>query len=393
MGTPGFGSDSDITMRFSGGNDPRAVRAQIEASIHAVQEAYRTLREQGYDADAALDTNFYTELHEGSIRPEGQLEREQITHDQSVVSLAEQRMGMRQEEWASYRERQLESVRQAVDAGPEALARTTAELNAAEALAARIRPEGQTATQRRALLDSKMNELRAALERNAPARETRQLMAEIKLLEPEAYGTRAAVESVVGRQQRLARGTGDTYQDIPALPADPHERAAFLAQDANAQNGMLHAHTAPSGNTVKQIQSGAKYLRRIIHDVVVDGHLPEGAGSAFFRNLHEIVNTKNITDSTASATEVLRLIREALLADGRDAALLDRITPETMRDIWAEQAREYGNQLSIEMRTEEALINAESPRQLRFAAEPPTPERNVDEHWEEPELDNSSALP
>jgi hypothetical protein len=56
-----------------------------------------------------------------------------------------------------------------------------------------------TPDRRNAALNKAREDLAAALKRQPPpsAREMRQLMADVKLLEPDAYGTRGAVESVV----------------------------------------------------------------------------------------------------------------------------------------------------------------------------------------------------
>ena len=102
-GTPGFGSDRDVTIQFRGGGKG-SNRQRIDASLRAVKRAYELLRSQGIEPDAMLDTNFYTELHESSIRPESAGEARQILSDQSAVSLAEMRMGMSAKEWAAYRE-------------------------------------------------------------------------------------------------------------------------------------------------------------------------------------------------------------------------------------------------------------------------------------------------
>lgn len=364
MGTPGFGSDRDVTIQFQGGGEG-AVNQRIDASLQAVRRAYDALRSRGIEPDSVLDTNFYTELHEPSIRPQNPREAAQILFDQSVVSMAEMRMGMTAEQWAAYREAQLSRLRGQAEPGStqarmegEARARVEAELNAAEALATRLRPEGQTAGERDALLTRKREELSNALRRNAPAREIRQLMAEIKLLEPEAYGTRAAVESVVGRQQTWARGGPESYMQGRQLPAGRVERLAFLAQDATSNAGLLFGHSRPSGNSLSGARSVAKYLGRVAHAVFVDGHLPIGAAREFTGNIRRILDTKNLPPEQQNAA-ILHELVYGLLQAGHSQESLASMSDEQIADLWVNQARRHATDMVAQIRTAEQMAHAQ----------------------------------
>ena len=378
MGSPGFASDRDVTLQFRGGGEAN-VRQRIDASLQAVQRAYEVLAERGISADAVLDTNFYTELHESSIRPEGALEAAQIVFDQSVVSLSEMRMGMNATEWAAYRERQLARLTSSAEPSSmqarmerEARTRMETEFNAAEQQASTLRPEGQTTEARNALLQERRVALREALRRNVSARDIRQLMAEIKLLEPEAYGTRAAVESVPGRQQAWARGGPEAYMQGRQLPEGRVERLAFLSQDASANAGLLFGHSQTSGNTTSTVRSVAKYLERVAHAVVVDGRLPAGRAADFIRNLRGIVETKSMQVPAEANAAAMRLVRSSLLLEGHSLSSLAAMSDGAAMDIWVGHAREHGLDLVAQIRTAEQMAHTQEGGPNPLEPSPPT---------------------
>jgi hypothetical protein len=375
MGTPGFGSDRDVTIQFRGPEG--SLNQQIDASLQAVRRAYDILRRAGLEPDAVLDTNFYTELHESSITPANAHEAARLVFDQSVASLAEMRMHMSDADWTAYRDQQLQRLSTAEDATSaqgrmEADARTRmeAEFAAAEALATELRPQGQTAAQREALLAARRQALSDALRRGASGPELRRLMAEIKLLEPEAYGTRAAVESVVGRQQTWARGDSTTYmREGRSLPAGGSERLAFLVQDASANTALLHGHTQPTGNSMSMARAAAKYLARVFHSVVQDGGLGAGAHEAIQRNLHAILDTKSIVPAAEGEARAIGLMRESLRQMGTDAEAVNAMTNQQVQDAYVNAARRAATSLLINIRTMEQMSHA--------AAEPGVPSGEI----------------
>lgn len=365
MGSPGFASDRDVTMQFRGGGEG-AIAQRIDASLQAVRRAYDTLRSQGIEPDAVLDTNFYTELHEASIRPQTAHESAQILFDQSIVSMTEIRMGMDATQWAAYKAEQIRRLSGTPDATStqgrmegEARARLEAEFAGAETLAGQMRPQGQTPATRDALLTQKREDLSQALRRNAPAREIRQLMAEIKLLEPEAYGTRAAVESVPGRQQAWARGGPEAYMSGRKLPEGRVERLAFLAQDASANLGLLFGHSQSSGNSLSTSRSVAKYLERVAHAVMVDGRLPVGDMRRFLNNLRQIIETKSMSPAANADAAALLELRTALAAAGHSQQSLATMSDSAVVDAWVAQAREHGMSLVAQVRTAEQMAHVQ----------------------------------
>jgi Bacterial toxin 4 len=276
LGTPGFGSDRDMTLRAEparGAKTPPSTNELVAASVEAVRDAYQALREQGFNPDTALDTNFYTELHEGQVVPRSAEERAGISADQSIVSLTEMRLGMTDAQWRAHRDAQRRAIEESK--GPDRLnneirANMERQFSAAEDRAARL-GRGEQALQgaRQRLLE--------ALGRTPQpsARELRNLMADVKLLEPDAFGTRAAVEGVVYGQQGMTRaanrgeqaqagehmGTVGSGKEVP-IP----EQLGNRTQQAEAELGHFWSHFPDTGlPTPSQVRALAKQLGRIAH--------------------------------------------------------------------------------------------------------------------------------
>jgi hypothetical protein len=350
LGTPGFNSDRDVTLRATGGRD---VNQDVAASVEAVRDAYAALRQRGLDPDQALDTNFYTELHEGRIEPADPAEAAAILHDQSVVSLVEMRLGMSAEQWAAYREAQMRSLgadeqasgmQGAIEA--EARQRLAQQFAEAEALAGQLRPEGRPSAD---VLAERQQALLEALERGASPREIRQLMAQIKLLEPDAYGTRAAVEGVVGEQQRIARGTSRDYMEPGReLPEDRPARLAVLAQEASSSLAKMFGHAAgDTGNRAGNVRDMAKYLARIYHAFREAGL---SASHPLLNQTGGVVGAKHETDSAAATMREVR-------AWGEDNNL-SHLSDQQLRDRWVREAQALGQELVVRLRTSEQITGA-----------------------------------
>ena len=221
-----------------------------------------------------LDSNFYTELHEGSIAPRDAAERALIVEDQSIVSLAELRANLHDAAaWNIYKQKLLESFE---DTGAEhghgeadinriARERLHRQFEGAERLYDELHPPGRTGEQ--VLADAQQELLDALHSGTASARDIRRLQAKIKLLEPDAYGTRAAVVGVVDQYQGAARApTREKAWEALGKGSEPltaREQAATYAQEAAASAGKLR-HAAPdTGATTAQAVSVAKYLARV----------------------------------------------------------------------------------------------------------------------------------
>ena len=71
----------------------------VQASAEAVPELYKALEAAGYPAERSLDTNFYTELHEGRVRPSDAAEATTIAADQQIVSMTEIILNTSPEQW------------------------------------------------------------------------------------------------------------------------------------------------------------------------------------------------------------------------------------------------------------------------------------------------------
>ncbi len=362
-GSKGFGSDIDIAIKVTGGN----AKENAKASVEGVRETYRQLRELGFEPDQALDANFYTVLHEENITPTNEAEATQILHDQSVTSLAEMRMNMSPEQWQAYKQQQLESlglgqsfkgVQESSQA--EARDRLQQQLQAAEALATRLQDQSQTKEQ---LLEKQQDALLKALENNASPRKIRQLMAEVTLLEPDAYGTRAAVEGVVDYQQAMKGDeAGDHYWDIYTdragkLPDEAHERFAVLSQEASASLAKMYSHAhGETGNSVSDVLAMAKYLGRINHANFEAGL--STARNPMIDTMHQLMATKANKGSSADAIAVLR-----------EWAKDNSLTDQEIQDAWVSQAQKLGQDLVVQLRSSEQMAHVFAPKDSSHSGE------------------------
>lgn len=375
LGTPGFGSDRDVTLR--GGGEHANASDQVRASIEAVRETYRRLTEMGFPPDRALDSNFYTELHEELFAPADTGEASRIHADQSVVSLAEMRMRMNAEQWQAYQRQQLEALGQVSEpaGGGGERGRHTGAEGALEADARqRLRQQfeqaerlatdlgaGQPPEARERLLQERRQALLEALGRTNPpatAQELRRLMAEIKLLEPDAYGTRAAVLGVPLYQQALARAESgaaamETQTGRPARLRGPGQaeiaqRLGTLAQEASASLAMMfgHAH-GPGRNTAGDARALAKYLDRVLHAFQEAGFQIQ---DAMIDRTGRIVVAKQESDSTAATLRELRVWAED--------ANLTGLTDQQLIDRFVERAQNLGQELVVRLRAEEQRMHA-----------------------------------
>jgi Pretoxin HINT domain/Annexin len=342
LGTPGFGSDCDITVKVTGAS----VHENVAASVEAVRDAYHSLRQKGFDPDRALDANFYTELHESSL-PVTPREAHQIQQNQSAVSLAEMRMNMSDSQWQTYRSEQLQSLGEGLPAtGLQAHVESQArghleqQFREAEAIAARLKNLDRTQTD---VLAERQQALLEALERKAPTPEIRQIMAEIKLLEPDAYGTRAAVEGVVDYQQAIARGSSETYIDHPRrLPKDGAGHLAVLGQEASASLGKMFGHTKSDGNSLSDVRSIAKYLGRVEHALMEAG----------LDNSSNLIALKNLL-MAAKHSEMPDQATAQALRDWAQQTNRGHLSEPQLRDAWVTEAQRFAQGMVIGIRSAE----------------------------------------
>ncbi|MFE4106461.1 hypothetical protein [Almyronema epifaneia] len=342
LGTPGFGSDCDITIQVTGG---QTVSDDIAASVEGVRDAYKELRRRGLDPDKSLDANFYTELHEAAVKA-SPAEADQIVQNQSVVSLTEMRMNMPDEQWQAYKQAQLASLGQGKPAPglqgqveAQAQKRLKEQLEEAEKLAEKLK-----SGDREAVLADRQEALLEALQAGAPAAEIRQRMAEIKLLEPDAYGTRAAVEGVVDYQQRLARGTAADYMTLGRnLPEDTAGRFAVLAQEASASLAKMFSHAKRSGgNSLSDVRSLAKYLGRV-DQTFYEAGLDTGSDLIKLKDL--LMAAKHGHSPDKETLAALQAWAKQTNRTGLDA--------QALQDAWVREAQDLAQQMVVKMRSAE----------------------------------------
>ena len=341
-GTSGFNSDRDITIRvtpkdgaayakLSEGEQANMDRRMVLASAEAVPELYKALDAAGYPADRSLDTNFYTELHEGRVRPSGAEEATQIAADQQIVSMTEIVLNTSPEQWKAFVEQQqgmIEGLR--AQKTPEAdiaalRKRLDAQVTEAENHANSLVGEGghPTADRRNAALTKAREALAEGLRREPPpsARETRQLMADVKLLEPDAFGTRGAVEGVVLGGQAMTAATldkvrKDGFRTRRAIehgegetgprrldPASGELREVSAEDEVSrrrAEAAPNVGHRRPGDANLSAYEANVKRLS-VAQAVIAHflGHLPEPSAarpsdtSAAAKNLGRIVTAAN----------------------------------------------------------------------------------------------------
>ena len=378
LGTPGFNSDMDYTINVKPGK--ASVNDAIAASVEGVRAAYDVFGGgrgdavgDGFDGarqkvggrrlppDRVLDSNFYTELHEHAIRPRTAAERLAISGDQSVVSLAEARMNMDPGDWPAYRERMLESFEDTgadhtgteADINDLAKQRLRGQLDAAERLVEELHPPGRTREQ---VLAGVQQELLDAIGSGASPREVRALQAKIKLLEPDAYGTRAAKVGVVDQYQGAARAkTRREAWDRLGQGKDgdmtPRERAADAAQEGGASAAKLR-HAAPDvGATTAQAISAAKYLARVFEAFRKAGlHIDH----PLIRRSGDVIGAKQETNADAAAMGELRRWAQ-------DTHRLGLDDPQQLRDAFVQEVKRLGDELDLRLRRNEAIMAGMDP--------------------------------
>ncbi|MGA1440772.1 MAG: hypothetical protein ACO4CU_13205, partial [Ilumatobacteraceae bacterium] len=373
LGTVGFLSDRDVTLKATTPDDapPVPLDVLVRASFTAVREAYARLRRQGFDPADALDTNFYSELHESTIEPTSAAERIAISADQTVVSLMEIEISA-PGRLAELRRAQMEHI--AAQDLPEGIRaelvdRIEVQFATAERRAAELQIGGNEAG-----LEAARTRLEEAMQREPPpsARELRQLMAEVKLLEPDAYGTRAAVEGVVLGQQAYRRATTPEQMRDAGRHIGPAthysggtltERLEHRLQQARASLGHLLAHAPAPGTADPQSVAGvAKQLGRIAHafresGLRIDNPLVQETGA--------VVAAKGDNDPRTIVREVNGWAERANRRFDSEQSMLDAYVAEATR-------------LAIELTTRMG-VSTEMTRSFP-TRERPLPELSVDDN-------------
>ena len=326
VGTPGLGSDVDITFNPSvppNPSDPAAMAAAIKRSGDAAREFTAALRKaSGGEPDAVLDTNAYTYTGIEAQLPQGRApasrgQEAAAARQMDVASLAEIHRSMERAygpdapaEWARFRreaiqratpggaevgpeqarlQKQLadELKRQFKDAEEMSTRVSAAESSMQSVLARRTQGAGEAAPDRAALLAqareqvaaARRNELIQALQKEPiDVVRVRRLQAELKLLEPGAYASGAAIADVVQYQQALKGAptyakpgqevidvrTGERVT-IGRQVTDPRELAQGAASNLAQLAEHMRGRTGDLAELHDQLKAIAKYCSRIDH--------------------------------------------------------------------------------------------------------------------------------
>lgn len=353
---------------------PEDIKREIAASVEASEEFYKVLD----NPDKALDANFYTDLKVDDLtRKASPADQVKALHEQSAISMAEMKRNMTPDEWAAYKKAQLDAMSQVDDA--MGLERLNKQIEEAERIAKEL--EGKTLAQAK-------QELQQVLQNpNASLSEVREAMAKVKLLEPDAYGTHAAVKDIVDHLQTASRQSDQMkkaldeayarhgvdpaqlnnpnyraqmedklmaieqemherfakqYSDIGDMrhaggyePGSP-EHLAFLSQEASANMGKLYH----AGNPAAQ----AKYLERINYAAREAG--VEVGGNISDKELRKMIAAKG-DDAATDA-----VLREWAERTGR-TDILDN--PAALREAWAAETKAAAQTTVVDMRTYEQL--------------------------------------
>ena len=251
-GTTSFGSDIDATIRPLQGSEAQATGPQMAEQIRLAGEAAQAMskalraRLGGGETDIVIDTNIYSFIGEGRIKPTdaaGKASQQQVD---IVVGLAEQRRGQNEAQFKAFEQRLIARLGDPrVVAEAKALLAKAREFHQArvnELSAAMERakadPANKTeAAQKRAareeLLTTKKNELSELSSRRPPEIEKiTAKQAEINWFAPDAYATPSAFKQAVAHGQRL-KGAGRLASEYtgPEVAAKLREAAGRLAPD------------------------------------------------------------------------------------------------------------------------------------------------------------------
>lgn len=382
FGTQGFLSDRDVTLRANSASAaaPRPIGDLVRASAAAVREAYAALRARGLDPAQALDTNFYTELHEGSVQPSSRAESQAISTDQTVTSIMEIAINA-PDQLRSVAEAQLAEV-DSSGAPDHIRAETRARIERQFAQAERRAAE-LTSGNRDADLQAATDRLDAAMQRTPPpsAREVRQLMADVKLLEPDAYGPRAAVEGVVlGQQARRRASTPDEHAAAASHMGRVDSGQGSLTQQLEhrlqqARSALAHllGHIVPRGQTTPiDVASIAKQLARLTHafqesGMMIDHPLLDDAGA--------VVASKGEQNPESIIREVRVWAERSGQRFRSDQALLDAYVAQA-RQLGVQMASRLGASTEA-MRAFDGPVGDDGPPPMR-PSEAPTPPSPAD---------------
>ncbi len=222
-GTKSFSSDVDATVRpkdEARATGPEMAR-QVEDAARASQELADALRNRvGGETDIVIDTNIYSFIGEGRVKPTDPAARGAQQHVDVVVGLAEQMRGQTDAQFQAFEKRLLEGAKdpRVNDEARRVLGQAKEFHDARQgewnrALAAEGVKPGQKPTPEQAgrarekILAAKKSELSGLLGAATPSYDAvARKQSEINWFAPDAYATPSAFKQAVAHGQRL-KGT------------------------------------------------------------------------------------------------------------------------------------------------------------------------------------------
>lgn len=356
VGSKGFLSDRDrmVTVEYSdpvlnnlAREFPEAAATLAKKSIEIVVASNKKLDETaGASAETALDTNYYSDLHEERFVPNTPAERSAVVLDQDVAALTVQKMRMPPSEW----NRHLQLLVEGLD---EATAKKIQDkINQAEVRAPALKAKG---------LSKAYAELTAALSKKPlDIVEIRRLATDVKLLEPDAYGVRDAVLETRASQQLSKLG-----KETPGEGSTPKRElvaaaAANVTRGSDATSMKAQAHRAAqhyadltkkidpsgSGNTLPQVAAAAKHLLRIF-DSVENAGLVDPKIAGMVATLGKIVEAKKVGEDAGASMAHKAIDKWLRDATGPEPDWIDpKMSQQAAFDTFSNEASRLGGDAS-----------------------------------------------
>jgi hypothetical protein len=296
-GTKSFGSDIDATIRpvEEASGPGKQMADQVEQAAKAAAELSEALRRKvNGETDAVIDTNIYSFIGEGRVKPVDAAGKAVQGHVDIMVGLAEQMRGQSDAQFNAFEKglaaragdptvadaakkiigeaktfhdnRQAEWKKALADAGTKANAKPTPE---------------QSRKAREALLNEKKARLGDLMKGEPPNyRQIAEKQAEINWFAPDAYATPSAFKQAVAHGQRL-KGTAKATSEWTGgdIATKLRERAGRLPEsDPRAQKLRADANRAESQQrlldmTLKELSSARE------QELAEREHGPSAAGA------------------------------------------------------------------------------------------------------------------
>ena len=308
-GTKSFGSDIDATVRplegTEAGGSGADMAEQIKNAGEAAKEMSKALRDRvGGETDVVIDTNIYSFIGEGRIKPTDPKARGAQQHVDMMVGLAEQLRGQSEKSFNEFVGRlkgrlkdprfakEVEAlVGEARKFHDDRVQELKGAMDRAKADPANKTEAAQKRAAREELLKTKKDQLSELMNTDQPdIRKITEKQAEINWFAPDAYATPSAFKQAVAHGQRLkgsARASADwTPKEVATKlreaagrlkPDDP--QAAKLKADADLvdnqsrllestlrEHKALVAESPMNAERVNMLERRAAQLREAIAD-------------------------------------------------------------------------------------------------------------------------------